>query len=275
MYNNMKSAIITLSSDFGHQDEYVGVMKGTILSRNPDCMIVDLHHHLDADHIRGAGILLGAAYPFFPAGTVHVIVVDPGVGSDRKIILAGSKCHLFLAPDNGIIPAILGDRIETSYVLDCPELYNKPVSNTFHGRDIMAPVAAELAMGLEADRVGPSISPDDLCRLPAAVNEPAPHQLQGAILHIDHFGNMLTDIKAESFDQFIAGSEKKGLLLSIRDQQLTIRVAETYSDTSDRSLLLIKGSRGYMEISINGRSAASTLNGSCGDIFLLLSAKAK
>ncbi len=271
----MKSTIITLSSDFGQQDEYVGVMKGVILSRQPDCIIVDLHHHLDADHLGGAGILLGAAYPFFPAGTVHVIVVDPGVGSDRKIILAGAKGHLFLAPDNGIIPAVLEDGIETSYLLDCPELYHKPVSNTFHGRDIMAPVAAELAMGLEPGRVGPSITPADLCRLPAAVNHPAPHQLQGAILQIDHFGNLLTDIKAASFDQFIGDSEQKELLLSIREQQLSIRVADTYSDISDRSLLLIKGSRGYMEISINGSSAASTLNSSCGDIFLLLSAKAK
>lgn len=267
----MKHSIITLSSDFGMRDEYVGVMKGVILSRNPHCTIVDLTHYLDAGRMEGAALLLASAWPNFPDGTVHVIVVDPGVGTGRRIILATADGHFFIGPDNGIIPALLQKDPEEVFVVDCPRYYKAPVSNTFHGRDIMAPVAARLAAGLQPEKVGPGLAPEELFKLPDSIASTVSesHQLSGRIVHIDHFGNLLTNIESDCCHHFLAGHNPNRLLLSCCNRQLPIHPAEAYGDGPDKTLLLIKGSRNHMEISINGGSAAAFLEASPGDIVFL------
>jgi len=150
--------VITLTSDFGLEDEYVGVMKGVIVSIAPAARIIDLSHGIKRQAVQEAAFVLAAAYRYFPKGTVHVAVVDPGVGSDRKIILLRADGHFFIAPDNGLLTFLLaGDRFEAVHEVANRDLFIKPVSNTFHGRDIMAPVAARLAAGLDMEAVGPAI----------------------------------------------------------------------------------------------------------------------
>ena len=136
--------IITLTTDFGLTDEYVGVIKGVILTRSPDASIVDLSHQIERQNIRQAALLIKSAYRFFPPRTIHILVVDPGVGSSRKLILLQADGHFFLAPDNGVLGLFLDpEHFQTAYEVMCDQYYLSPVSATFHGRDILAPVAAE------------------------------------------------------------------------------------------------------------------------------------
>jgi S-adenosylmethionine hydrolase len=148
--------VITLTTDFGLDDEYVGVMKGVIVSIAPAVRIIDLSHNINRQAVQEAAFVVGAAYRFFPTGTVHVAVVDPGVGSDRKIILLRAGGHFFIAPDNGLLTLLFAEDIfEVAYEIINRDLFLKPTSTTFHGRDIMAPVAARLAVGLDMEAVGP------------------------------------------------------------------------------------------------------------------------
>ncbi|RWX51653.1 S-adenosyl-l-methionine hydroxide adenosyltransferase, partial [Candidatus Electrothrix marina] len=155
------SGIISLITDFGLIDPYVGQMKGAILRRNPGAQLVDLSHAIPRQDIIGAAIVLHSSYAFFPAGTVHLVVVDPGVGSQRRILAAAGDEQIFVAPDNGILSLLLRDGIISRvYCVEQKEFFADTVSSTFHGRDIMGPVAAVLAGGLDVDAVGSEVSPD-------------------------------------------------------------------------------------------------------------------
>ena len=161
-------AIVTLLTDFGCCDEYVGVIKGVVLSIHPGASIVDISHDMDPQDVVGAAHVLRAAFSWFPQGTVHVAVVDPGVGTQRAILAARCDGHLFLAPDNGLLsPVLLSGSSVAVYAVENPALFRHPVSRTFHGRDIFAPVAARLAMGLPLTSVGPSIGADRIQSLGA------------------------------------------------------------------------------------------------------------
>jgi S-adenosylmethionine hydrolase len=192
-----KHCLVTLTTDFGMEDGNVGVMKGVILGINPHAAIIDLSHDIPPQGIADAAYVLRRAYEFFPQGTIHVVVVDPGVGTDRRPIAVRTRRALFVAPDNGVLSHVLdhlrdaADHPQAVH-LNNPAYWRPEVSQVFHGRDIFAPVAAHLSLGVNMDDLGPRI--DDLLVLPTPHLVRQPGKVAGQIMHVDHFGNLLTNI---------------------------------------------------------------------------------
>lgn len=234
---------ITLLTDFGTVDYFVGAMKGAILSINPEAVIVDITHEIPAQHVAAGAFTLLAAYDTFPAGTIHVAVVDPGVGSERRAIVVRSGDHLFVGPDNGIFSYIYDrDRSFEVFHITATEYLRHPVSNTFHGRDIFAPVAAALSTGVDPSSVGPPIS--NPVRLPLT-KEPQ-------IINVDRFGNLVTNITREMFPD--------GASLAVNETEIRA-FRQFYADQvgGSEEPFMIWGSAGFLEISMNGRSASDFL----------------
>lgn len=238
---------ITLLTDFGTADYFVGAMKGAILSINPDAAIVDVTHEIPAQDVAAGAFTLLAAYDTFPAGTIHVAVVDPGVGSERRPIIVSAAEHLFVGPDNGIFTYIY-DRLPSfdAYHITATRYFRRPVSNTFHGRDIFAPVAAALSTGIDALSLGSQIK--DAIRLPVT------HEPQ--ILHVDRFGNLITNITRDDF--------REGTRLSVNGKVIAA-VRNFFSEGETGEAFAIWGSAGFLEIAVNGASAAELLGARRGD----------
>lgn len=258
--------MITLLTDFGVQDEYVGVMKGVILSINPSATIVDITHHIEPQNIDQAGYTLEAAYRFFSKGTVHVVVVDPGVGSNRSIIALKFHGCLFLAPDNGVLTFLLQHHaVDEVFRVANSAYFLKTVSNTFHGRDIFAPVAAHLSLGLALSRLGPPAEPDDLIRTP--LSQPfldSDHQLMGSIVAIDHFGNLITNIEEIRLRQFCSLYDAQRLQILFHNYKIN-GLATSYANTAPNGALALINSRGRLEIALNGANAARYFRAQTGD----------
>lgn len=253
--------IITLTTDFGQADEYAGVMKGVILGICPEARIVDLSHGILPQDILQAAFLINASYAYFPANTLHVIVVDPGVGSDRRIILARADGHRFLAPDNGVLTWLLQrPRFEIAYEVSCRQLFLKQLSNTFHGRDIFAPVAAHLANGFPESNVGRVLNRDELTvlSLPEAKFDKTTGILTGSIISIDRFGNLLTNIHHDFLSSLIPAGSYPKITITINNQTIQ-GLQPSYASVPEGSLLAIIGSRNYLEIAANHANAAHIL----------------
>jgi S-adenosylmethionine hydrolase len=260
------SRIITLTTDFGLEDEYVGVMKGVILARAPQATIVDLSHAIERQDIRQAALLIMSAYRFFPDKTIHLVVVDPGVGSDRRFILLQVEGHIFLGPDNGVLGLLLeSEHFRIAYEVQCEQYYMAPVSSTFHGRDILAPVAAHLAAGLDPAAVGPVIERQSLKKIKfaEAVIDRATDTITGEVTGSDHFGNLQTNIKASSLDN-LYGNEKSRISVSIRKETI-VGIQTAYVHKAQDEILAIIGSRGFLEIAVNRGNAAKFLAADIGD----------
>jgi S-adenosylmethionine hydrolase len=257
--------IITLTTDFGLADEFVGVMKGVILGRAPKARIVDLSHQIGAHDVRQAAFLLGSAYRFFPAGTVHVAVVDPGVGSSRRLVLVEVGGQLFLAPDNGLLSLVLltGDFVRV-WRVENRELFLAAVSATFQGRDILAPVAALLATGLEPEAVGPSLAATDLLMLtdllPAV--ERKLKRITGRVEQVDRFGNLVTNIPGCLLTE-VYDSGLKQLTISFGGHLLK-GVSATFSEVAAGEVTALIGGRGYLELAVNLGRADLRLDGRVG-----------
>jgi S-adenosylmethionine hydrolase len=192
-----RQCLVTLTTDFGMEDGNVGVMKGVILSINPQAAIIDLSHDIPPQDIQDAAYVLRRAYEFFPQGTIHVVVVDPGVGTDRRPVAVSTSRALFVAPDNGVLTYVLDQVRQTAdqpraVHLTNPAYWLPEISHVFHGRDIFAPVAAHLSLGVPMDDLGPPI--DDLLVLPPPHLVRQPGKLVGQVMHVDHYGNLLTNI---------------------------------------------------------------------------------
>ncbi len=192
-----KHCLVTLTTDFGMEDGYVGVMKGVILGTNPQAAIIDLSHDIPPQDVHNAAYVLRRAYEFFPQGTIHVVVVDPGVGTERRPVAVGTRRALFVAPDNGVLTYVLDHARQTAdqpqaVHLTNPAYWLPDISHVFHGRDIFAPVAAHLSLGVPPDDLGPRI--DDLFVLPTPHLVRHPGKVVGQVMHVDHFGNLLTNI---------------------------------------------------------------------------------
>lgn len=260
------SRIITLTTDFGLEDEYVGVMKGVILARAPKATIVDLSHAIERQNIRQAALLIWSAYRFFPDKTIHLAVVDPGVGSDRKLILLQADEHLFLGPDNGVFgPLLEAEHFQAAYEIKCAQYYLTPVSSTFHGRDILAPLAAHLAAGLDPAAAGPVVSRQALekANFAAARIDRVRAAITGEIIGRDHFGNLQTNIQAGSLDR-LCGQEKSRARVIVRDK-IIVGIQEAYTHIAPGGVLAIVGSRGVLEIAVNRGNAAKFLGAGIGD----------
>ncbi|MCF6289589.1 MAG: SAM-dependent chlorinase/fluorinase [Desulfobacterales bacterium] len=254
--------IITLTTDFGTSDEYVGVMKGVILARAPQVRLVDLTHQVPPQDVDRAAEILAAAFPYFPAGTIHLAVVDPGVGSDRDIVLVAAGGQLFLAPDNGLLtPLLARDIFESARAVRCEHLFLEPLSHTFHGRDIMAPVAAALAHGMNPEEVGPRLSGDELISRarPEPRLDPAEKKLAGMITGSDRFGNLTTNITAADLAGLIPGDyDRSELTVTVRDTPIKGLVT-AYARAEPGRLLCLINSRGFLEIAAREASAATIL----------------
>lgn len=261
-------AIITLLTDFGTMDSYVGIMKGVILQIHPQADIVDISHGIDPQDVVQAAHELTTYYRYFPQDTVHIVVVDPGVGSERAALAMRSHSQTFVAPDNGVLGLVVKDHPDSEMVRVTNErFFRHPVSRTFHGRDIFAPVAAHLSLGLPMAQLGQPISPDEATIL--AVPEPrlAPGgSLLGSIVAIDRFGNLITDLDPDTVHRFFPDAEPENILFTIGERVIA-GVAETYGAVAHGQPLVLVGSRGCFEFSVNRGSAARLLGAARGDRF--------
>jgi len=253
--------IITLTTDFGLRDEYVGVMKGVILCRAPSVGIVDLCHGIRPHDIRQAAALLDASYRFFPKATIHLVVVDPGVGGNRRLIAVRADNHWFLAPDNGVLTPMLDPkRFQAGFILQCDHLYLNPVSATFHGRDMLAPVAAQMAMGLNPAQLGPPLHPEQCVLLPQVkpVVDPERGLIIGAVVDTDHFGNLRTNI-ARSMLALLAERHDPMNGTTIIGTHSIHGISDSYDSREPGAPLAIIGSRDTLEICVNLGDAARLL----------------
>jgi S-adenosylmethionine hydrolase len=271
------SAIVTLTTDFGLADAYVAAMKGVILGINPQAKIIDVCHSIKPQNIAQAAFVLSTAYPYFPKKTLHLVVVDPGVGAERRAIILRTPVACFIAPDNGVLSYVIGQSLAKPVMdkgrvslrgktkpgadievvaITNPKFWRSPVSATFHGRDIFAPVAAVLSLGFPPIEFGEPIDSIRVLPLPRPSQRPD-GTLVGHILHVDNFGNLITDIKSDD--------------LSLKAEHITIEVggqlifglSGTYAEGS--GLLALIGSSDYLEVSLKGGSASSLLDARVGD----------
>ena len=254
----MRRPVLTLITDFGLSDHYVGAMKGVILGISPDAQIVDISHSVGAYEIGEAAFVLAQAWRCFPKKTVHVVVVDPGVGTARRPILAEAGGHYFVAPDNGVLGMIYAREEHKVRLIENARLFRRPVSQTFHGRDIFAPVAAQVAGGVAPARVGKLIR--DYLRPGFATPErTGKHFWTGMILKIDHFGNVITNFRAADFPAVAAGAFEIHL-----GPHVVTRLARHYAECGPGELFAIEGSSGYLEISMSQAPAAKALGCAAG-----------
>lgn len=252
------SSIITLTTDFGLDDFFVGAMKGVILSINPSITIVDITHTIRPHDIRDAAFTLAQAYGEFPSGTIHVVVVDPGVGSSRKPILLTTSRYAFIGPDNGVFSFIYAEEeIEHIIHITADQYFRQPISQTFHGRDIFAPTAAWLSKGIDPTCFGHPLTDVvkfDLPR-PRAIS---PTHIRGHVIHIDRFGNLITNLTSKDVPPEAARS---GTRFIINDHTI-IRFQSHFAEAPPGEPFAILGSTGRWEIAINQDSAAERLNAS-------------
>ena len=254
---NNSPRIITLTTDFGISDAYVGVMKGVILGVNPNVQVVDITHTVPPQDIYEAAFLIHTAYRYFPKGTIHIIVVDPGVGSSRRAIVCQTDRASFVCPDNGILTYLLQEtknEVEQSgnvVAIENRDYFLPEVSNTFHGRDIFAPVAAHLSLGVRLVDIGRPVR--NLVRLPIPRLEASDDKLTGKIVKIDNFGNAITNISKRALAGDAAAYE-----IMVEGTRLT-RINQAYAESEIGTPLAIIGSSGMLEIAVNGGSAERIL----------------
>jgi S-adenosyl-L-methionine hydrolase (adenosine-forming) len=242
------SGIVTLLSDFGDRDIYVGVMKGAIAQINPKLTVVDLTHQIPPQNIAAARFCLMNAYAYFPVGTVHVAVVDPGVGSQRRAIALQCTGGFLVGPDNGLFSGVLSQNpaIAAVELTNFNYWRNPQPSNTFHGRDIFAPVGANLASGVPIQELGTAIDPATLVQLNIGEYQETITGILGCIQYIDHFGNLVTNIPA---------SYVQGKTWWVQVNGLTIPGGETYSNVGIGEAIALVESNGWVEIAINQGNA--------------------
>jgi S-adenosyl-L-methionine hydrolase (adenosine-forming) len=252
--------IITLLTDFGTADYFVAAMKGVVLSCDQRIVVVDVTHDVPRHDVAAAAFTLLAVYRDFPARTVHLCVVDPGVGSERRGIVAACGGQLFVGPDNGLFSYILEREGPTRmYEIVEPSLWRHPVSSTFHGRDVFAPVAALLATGLDPSQVGPELA--DPIRLPAARPERIGDAIHGTILHVDRFGNCVTNLTRRELPE---GVGPGGARLRIDGHEVATMRRSYAAAGGDGKVFAIWGSAGFLELSVERGSAAGSLGISRG-----------
>ncbi len=265
------SAIITLTTDFGLSDGYVAAMKGVILSINPEAKLVDICHLIKPQNILQAAFVLSTVYSFFPGKTIHVVVVDPGVGTERRAIILRTPSADFVAPDNGVLSYVIQQFIKGRLINNQPQIelgpgleaiaitnsqfWRLPVSSTFHGRDIFAPVAARLSLGFSLIDFGEPITSVTVLPLPRPYQAPD-GSLVGRILHIDSFGNLITNIRSNDLPQ------TRPITIEVGNQLIS-GLNHTYAEGS--GLLALIGSSGYLEVSLKGGSACAFLDAEVGN----------
>jgi S-adenosyl-L-methionine hydrolase (adenosine-forming) len=247
-------SLITLTSDFGVSSPYVAEMKGAILSINPSATIIDISHAIEPQDIQEGAVVFDMVHEAFPPGTIHVGVVDPGVGSDRPIIAAEINGQFYIAPDNGLLSLLVRrEKPEKMVRLENDRFWRRPVSPTFHGRDIFAPVAAHLSLGIDLDQLGPPY--ESVCQID--LPEPATNEdrISGVVLKIDSFGNLITNIPAKMF----VGRPTDSRACVACGIYETWGIYQTYAQQAQGTLIAVIGSNGLLELAVTGENAADRL----------------
>jgi len=243
-------SIITLTTDFGAADWFVGTMKGVILGLQARAHLVDITHEIPAGDIRAGAFALAASHGYFPKGTVHVAVVDPGVGSRRRAIAVQTVNYFFVGPDNGVLSlALAREKIKAVHQITNEQLFLHRVSNTFHGRDVFAPVAAHLSKGLPLGKVGAPIT--EFVKLSWPEPRRTANSVKGEIAYIDRFGNAITNIGNATLDSLAEGSCE----IIVRGKRLCA-LQPIYQAVPHRNPVAVPGSSGFLELAVNGGSAA-------------------
>ncbi len=249
--------IITLTTDFGTNDHFVGAMKGVIVDIVPDVQIVDISHAVQAFDVLDGALAISQAYSYFPTGTIHMVVVDPGVGTARRPILASSDGYHFVAPDNGVLSMVYAkeERIHVRHITS-EHYFRQPVSNTFHARDVFAPVAAYLAKQVDSHKFGDEI--EDYVRFaapkPKATGE---GRIRAVVLKVDRFGNLITNVTPEDAPMLFAESATFKIVVGSRE---ITEIRKNYAEGAPGQVFGILGSMGFLEIVAN-RAAAAQLTG--------------
>jgi S-adenosylmethionine hydrolase len=257
----MARPLITLTTDFGLKDQYVAEMKAVILGICPEASIVDVSHQIEKFNVRMGAFVLAAASAYFPRGTIHVAVVDPGVGTKRRAVCIKTKHACYLGPDNGLlILAAENQGIMHAYEVKNKKLMLPTVSTTFHGRDIFSPVAAHLASGVSLSALGPKA---DCLVIPEFANvAKCKGMLIGEVIHVDDFGNVVTNIRQGELEKVRGGKPMK---LKFKEAGVKLKFCRAYGEVEEGELLALFGSHNFLEISINQGSAASVFNVKSGD----------
>ena len=250
------NGIISFTTDFGDSDGYVGIMKGVIMSIHPTARLIDISNQIPKHDVRAAAFLLQYSYHYFPVGTVHLAIVDPGVGSSRRPIAVETRDYFFIAPDNGILQFIF----QKEEILNVVHIQNKKymaenISATFHGRDIFSPAAAHLSKGLSINKLGTQISDFETANITSPIIDS--EKIIGSIVYIDHFGNLITNIPGD----LLYG---KSFSLTFSGHKIE-KLTESYSRGLQSQPCAIIGSSGYLEIAVNQQSAEQLLNAAIGD----------
>ena len=251
----MARPVIALLTDFGTRDHYAGTMKGVALGICPDATLVDISHDIPPHDVLGGALELAASYKYFPAGTIFLAVVDPGVGSQRRALAADAGGYRFVAPDNGVLTLVFKETAPKRVVEITERRYARPtVSRTFEGRDRFAPAAAWLAKGIELTGLGRTLTTWHTLSVP----EPAPtaNQIIGEVLRVDRFGNLVTNIDRRTFDRF---ADAGGIDIAAGPHAVA-RVVATYAEAEPGEVCALFGSTEQLEIAVNGGSAAERLH---------------
>jgi len=258
----MVSPLITLLSDFGLKDPYVAEMKAVILTICPEAKIVDISHSIEKFNIRMGAFVLASATRYFPKGSIHVAVVDPGVGTRRRAVLVETRQAFLIGPDNGLLMlAAQRDEIKHVYSITNTKLMLRRVSSTFHGRDVFAPAAAHLANGTSPSYFGRRIK-DYVVPTYAAPLLQA-ESIMGEILHVDSFGNVITSIMGTELEK--AGLKPKELSICLKGKWFRANLCDAYGNVAPKSVLALTGSHDFLEIAVNQGNAAKMLNAKAGD----------
>lgn len=252
----MANAIITLTTDYGTNDHLVGTLKGVILKINPEVTLVDITHNVTPFDLLDGALSIGAAYSYFPPKTIHLVVVDPGVGTERRPLLVSANNQYFIAPDNGVL-SVIYEREQANMVVrhaNAEHYYLQPVSKTFHGRDIFAPVAAWLSKGWQTPSMGDEIQ--DFKRFTLPRPKQSDGAVKGVVLRADAFGNLITNFRAEDLPE--SALNGGALKLQVGTQAVT-RLVETFARGNNGEPIAYVGSSGYVEIAVNKGNAARAL----------------
>ena len=260
--------IITLLTDFGHDNWFVATMKGVIKTISPSADIVDICHDIPSHSVTGAAFVLRNACPYFPAGTVHCAVVDPGVGSERAALVVETDRYRFVAPDNGLVSYALEGQEPRRVVRIEDEGYMlSPVSRTFHGRDVFAPAAAHLDAGVAVTALGPAA--ETFVQLTRSTpRRLSDAEVVGHVLHVDRFGNLITDLHETFVTELLAAAPGQYFRLLVRDHEVR-RLVGSYAEGRSGELVALIGSSGYLEIAVNRGSARETVDIQEGGEFIL------
>jgi S-adenosylmethionine hydrolase len=263
--------IVTLTTDFGARDSYVGALKGALLSIDPGAMIVDITHGIEPGNVAEGAFVIAGACSHYPPGTIHVGVVDPGVGTGRKAILIETEKHLFVGPDNGLFTYALAGVLSRDAALKAINLtenryFRASVSPTFHGRDIFAPVAGHLSLGVAPEAFGPVI--DTFVSLasptPNFVRDATGSTLSGEVIHIDSFGNCISSIKEADIGLHFKGVEPALLQVVVKSVEMS-GLCHTYGDCSKGGPVALIGSSGFLEVALSGGNGARELGIGIGE----------